>query len=91
MWESKLSEGSRGIPRFLTTGDELSSAPSMLRLKLEDLDREDLGKLNRISVLFVLSLRKLCCIHDLKSNRQSVKEWGGCRSEGHGVVRYNRI
>lgn len=47
MRESKLSKGAKIIPRFLTTGEELISTPSVLRQKVEELNGDALGEMSK--------------------------------------------
>ena len=73
---------SRMTPRLFTWGEGETVELSMVREKLLVFDKVDLVPMRRISVLLLLSLRKLCVNQSFISVRQSVREAGGTEDEG---------
>ncbi len=65
------------IPTLLTWGEGETDEWSIVREKLLDLDRVDLVLISKISVLSMLSLKKLTDNEDFISCRQSQREAGG--------------
>ena len=77
IWDLKESEPSRMTPRLFTWGEGETMELSIEREKLSTLDRVDLVPTRRISVLSLLSLRRLEVNQVCSSERQSVREEGG--------------
>ena len=77
IWDLKESEASRMTPRVFISGEGETMELSIEMEKLSTLDRVDLVPTRRISVLSLLSLRKLEVNQVCSTERQSVREEGG--------------